>query len=236
MVGRRSFRREARRLGAGGALALALMLGASAPALASEEPRLVMVEHSPAMIEALEGKGYDVGFVGEHYEAGVYVDDIGEARLRAEGYKIGETLEDEGNWLARKARDRRRRPPPRRSPALVAKNGLTKSAKAKGAVEHPGRDRDHARRTRSRTTPGASSTSRRTTRRTTATSGPVLSLSYAGPDGVFRPAVNLSNSARPTLPTRTTTTAFCLTATTAASSRGPAAARAARPSASRATS
>ena len=67
---------------------------------------MVMVEHSPAMIEALEGKGYDVGFVGEHYEAGVYVDDAGEARLRAEGYRIGETVEDEEHVARPQGRDR----------------------------------------------------------------------------------------------------------------------------------
>src|SRR5688572_3522265 len=103
MVGRRSFRLQARRLGAGGVLGLALLLGGSTQAQADSEQRMVMVEHSPAMIEALESKGFDVGFVGEHYEAGVYVDDAGEARLRAEGYKIGETVEDDNTWLARKA-------------------------------------------------------------------------------------------------------------------------------------
>ena len=40
-----------------------------------DEQRMVMVTGSPAAIEALEGKGYDVGFVGELTEAGVYVDD-----------------------------------------------------------------------------------------------------------------------------------------------------------------
>src|SRR5690349_11804568 len=79
-----------------------LMLGASAPAFADEQ-RMVMVTGSPAAIEALEGKGYDVGFVGELNEAGVYVDDAAEARLRAEGYTIGQTVEDESTRLAVKA-------------------------------------------------------------------------------------------------------------------------------------
>ena len=184
MVGRRSFRREARSLGAGGALALALMLGASAPALASEEPRLVMVEHSPAMIEALEGKGFDVGFVGEHYEAGVYVDDIGEARLRAEGYKIGETLEDEGSWLARKAQIAETTAAEALS-GLVAKNGLSKSAKAKGAVELPG-ETVIMRSYTFTNYAGRFLYAEAHNKATTAASGPVLSLSYAGPDGVFR--------------------------------------------------
>ena len=115
-----------------------LMLGASAPALAQDEQRMVMVTGSPAMIEALEGKGYDVGFVGELNEAGVYVDDADEARLRAEGYTIGQTVEDASTRLAVKAADRRRPPRARQLAAEVAKNGLTKSAKAKGAVNVPG--------------------------------------------------------------------------------------------------
>ena len=62
-----------------------------------------MVEHSPFMIEQLEKQGYDVGFIGEKYEAAVYMDDAQEAKLRADGYKIGETVEDHTTWLARKA-------------------------------------------------------------------------------------------------------------------------------------
>ena len=96
-----------------------------------------MVEHSPAMIEALEDKGYDVGYVGEHYEAGVYLDDAGEARLRAEGYKIGETVEDDDTWLARKA-EIAATTAREALAAEVAQSGLTESAKAKGAVTVPG--------------------------------------------------------------------------------------------------
>ena len=56
-------------------LGAAVVLGFSAPgALADEGQRLVMVEHSPFMIQQLESKGYDVGFIGEKYEAAVYVD------------------------------------------------------------------------------------------------------------------------------------------------------------------
>ena len=66
-----------------------------------------MVTGSPAMIQALEAKGYDVGYVGELNEAGVYVDAACEARLRAEGYAIGQTVEDESTRLARKAQTRR---------------------------------------------------------------------------------------------------------------------------------
>ena len=85
-------------------LGAAIVLGISAPAaLSDDSQRLVMVEHSPFMIEQLEKQGYDVGFVGEKYEAAVYVDDAEEAKLRADGYKIGETVEDDNTWLARKA-------------------------------------------------------------------------------------------------------------------------------------
>src|SRR3954466_11803027 len=84
-------------------LGAAIVLGIGAPAALSDESRMVMVTGSPAAIEALEGKGYDVGFVGELNEAGVYVDDASEARLRAEGYTIGQTVEDESTRLAVKA-------------------------------------------------------------------------------------------------------------------------------------
>ena len=103
-----------------------------------------MVEHSPAMIEALEDKGYDVGFVGEHNEAGVYVDDAGEARLRAEGYKIGETVEDDDDLARPQGRDReddrargarRRGRPPRPH----------RGGQGQGRGRAAGRGRDHAR-------------------------------------------------------------------------------------------
>ena len=51
-------------------MGLALVLGGSTQAQADSGQRMVMVEHSPAMIEALESKGYDVGFVGEHLRSG----------------------------------------------------------------------------------------------------------------------------------------------------------------------
>ena len=67
-------------------LGAAIVLGISAPAALSDDgQRLVMVEHSPFMIEQLEQQGYDVGFIGEKYEAAVYVDNAAEAKLRAAG-------------------------------------------------------------------------------------------------------------------------------------------------------
>jgi hypothetical protein len=113
-----------------------LMLGASAPALAGE-PRMVMVESTPAMIEQLEKQGYDVAFVGEPYEAGVYVDDASEAKLRALGYKIGVTVEDESTRLAVKAQYAAAAEGEALA-ANVARSGLTKANKAKGAVNVPG--------------------------------------------------------------------------------------------------
>src|SRR4051795_287138 len=81
-------------------LGAAIVLGIGAPAALSDEQRMVMVTGSPSAIEALEGKGYDVGFVGELNEAGVYVNDAEELRLRADGYKIGDTVEDASTRLA----------------------------------------------------------------------------------------------------------------------------------------
>ena len=57
-------------------LGAAIVLGIGAPAALSDDgQRLIMVEHSPFMIEQLEKQGYDVGFIGEKYEAAVFVDD-----------------------------------------------------------------------------------------------------------------------------------------------------------------
>src|ERR1700754_5185617 len=105
-----------------------LMLGASAPAFAQDDTRMVMVTGSPAMIEALEGKGYDVAFVGELNEAGVYVDANSEGILRTEGYKIGQTVEDASTRLAVKAQMADQAEGEALA-AEVAAKGLTKSAK-----------------------------------------------------------------------------------------------------------
>ena len=80
------------------------MLVGSAQALAAEgEKRLVMVTaNTEEAIQALE-KSYDVGYVGDHTEAAVYMDDQEEALLRAAGYKIGEVVHDNADYLDRKA-------------------------------------------------------------------------------------------------------------------------------------
>ena len=116
-----------------------LMLFGSGKALAADadDQRLVMVENSPFMIEQLEKNGYDVGFVGEKYEAAVYLDDASEAKLRADGYTIGQTIEDATTWQARRAQIAETTE--REGLASeVARNGLTAAAKAKGAVATPG--------------------------------------------------------------------------------------------------
>src|SRR5688572_22119962 len=98
-MGGRGFRR-----GLGVALAGVMALGA-VPAFAAdgEAPRLVKVTAaSDALIHALEEE-FDVGYIADHAEAAVYVTDAEEAKLRTLGYTIGDTVEDEGTWEARRA-------------------------------------------------------------------------------------------------------------------------------------
>ena len=54
-------------------VAAALLIGGTAQAYAQDGQRLVMVYNTPAQIAALEGQGYDVGYVGEKNEAAVYL-------------------------------------------------------------------------------------------------------------------------------------------------------------------
>ncbi|HEX6026315.1 MAG TPA: M14 family zinc carboxypeptidase [Solirubrobacter sp.] len=172
------------------------MLGLGAPAaLADDGQRLVMVEHSPAMIEALEQKGFDVGFVGEKTEAAVYLTVAQEAKLRAEGYRIGEVLEDARTHQARLAEISATK----NREALAAE--FARSGLPRAGVERNGK--------KVVTVPGDTVIQRAYTfsnyagrflyveahnKLHTDTQGPAMSMSYAGPDGVFRPSVNLSNS------------------------------------------
>src|SRR5690242_15382111 len=121
------------------ALAVALALGVgAAQASAQDGLRLQKVyADDPAMINALETQGYDVGYVGERTEAAVYLDDHSEALLRAQGYRIGEVVANEDDFLARRAEINATTAAEARA-AEVAKNGLSQSAKAKGAVNVPG--------------------------------------------------------------------------------------------------
>src|SRR4051794_39991671 len=126
-----------RRLVGTSLVAAALLMGGNAQAFAQDGQRLVMVYNTEEQISALENRGYDVGYVGEKTEAAVYLDDESEALLRAQGYKIGAVVADDADFGARQAEIAK----VDEGQALageVAKNGLTKSAKAKGAVNVPG--------------------------------------------------------------------------------------------------
>ena len=97
-MGGRGFRR-----GLGVALAGVMALSAVPAFAADEAPRLVKVTApTDEMIHELE-ESYDVGYLADHTEAAVYVTDTEEAELRALGYTIGDTVEDESTWEARKA-------------------------------------------------------------------------------------------------------------------------------------
>ena len=63
----------------------ALLIAATAQANAQDGQRLVMVNGSEAQIAALENQGYDVGYIGEHTEAAVYLNAQEENMLRAQG-------------------------------------------------------------------------------------------------------------------------------------------------------
>jgi hypothetical protein len=177
-------------------LGAALVLGFSAPAALSDEgQRLIMVEHSPAMIEALEGKGYDVGFIGEKYEAAVYLTVAQEARLRAEGYRIGDVVEDHSSFLARKAEIAATT----RSEALAgefARAGIPRAGvvrDGKRIVPEPGKTVIQRAYTFSNYA-GRFLYVEAHNKDHTDTAGPAMSFAYAGPDGVYRPSYNMSNS------------------------------------------
>ena len=168
-----------------------LMMGTSATAFAQDDTRMVMVTGTPAMIEALEGKGYDVGFVGELNEAGVYVDDAGEALLRAEGYTIG--ADGRGRELApRRQGADRGDDRGRGAGGRGRRNGLSKSAKAKGAVNVPGNVVIQRAYTFTNYA-GRFLYVEAHNKLHTDTTGPAMSFTYTGPNGTSQ-VYNLSNS------------------------------------------
>jgi hypothetical protein len=118
MVARGSVGHEARRLGLGALLALALMMlagvGQAAPQVADESERRLMLVTADIRdeIDQLQSK-YDVGYIGEPTEAAVYVNADEEGVLRAEGYKIGEVIADRSTWEEIAATDARERWPGR---------------------------------------------------------------------------------------------------------------------------
>jgi hypothetical protein len=164
------------------------LLALPAVALAQDADwRLVMVTADTAeQIQQLEAR-YDVGYVGERTEAAVYVDDESEARLRAEGYTIGATIQDQDDWLARKAEiaatDEREALAER-----FAENGVPKSGvvvKGKRIVPIPGNTVIMNAYTFTNYA-GRFLYVEAHNKQVTANGGPTLTMSYAGTDGVFK--------------------------------------------------
>src|SRR4051794_28711015 len=115
----------------------ALLIGGTAQANAQDGQRLVMVYNSQEQIQSLEKQGYDVGYVGEPTEAAVFLTSEQEGLLRAQGYKIGEVVADDETAQQRRV-EINRTTEAEALAAEVATNGLSKAAKAKGAVNVPG--------------------------------------------------------------------------------------------------
>ncbi|MDA0163250.1 M14 family zinc carboxypeptidase [Solirubrobacter ginsenosidimutans] len=177
-------------------LALASPLGASqAFAQLPDDAgrRLVMVTADTRdEIDQLQSK-YDVGYVGEPTEAAVYLNDAEEGVLRAEGYTIGETIADRNTWLARKAEIAATDEAERKA-REYAVEGAPAAGKAKGAVAPPG-ETVIMRAYTFTNYAGKFLYVEAHNKATTPTTGPVLTMAYAGPDGVFRTGVNINNSA-----------------------------------------
>ena len=170
-------------------LAAMLALGASTPALAQDEAkRLIKVTHpSEEAIHELEST-YDVGYVGDHTEAAVYLSAAEEGVLRARGYTIGDVVEDQGTWEARKAE--------------IAATDASEALAAEFAQD----GRGHGQAARRGPAPGQTVIMRAYTFTNYAgrflyveahnkghepnVTGPALQLSYAGPDGVYTNPVN----------------------------------------------
>src|SRR4051795_7187808 len=176
-------------------LAAALVLGAGvAQAQAQDEQRLVMVHNdNPAQSEALENDGvYDVGYIAADTEAAVYLDSTGEALLRAQGFTIGQVVSTQADYENRRAEIAQTNADEALA-ADVAKNGLTKSAKAKGAVNVPG----HVVIQRAYTFTNYAGRFLYVEARNdlhTDTTGPAMSFTYTGPNGVSQ-VYSMSNNA-----------------------------------------
>ncbi|MDA0170279.1 M14 family zinc carboxypeptidase [Solirubrobacter taibaiensis] len=171
-------------------LAAALALGASGPAYAQDtEKRLIKVTHpSEEAIHALE-ETHDVGYVGDHTEAAVYLDASEEGVLRAQGYTIGEVVEDASTWEARKAEIAATTESEARA-AEFAEEGVDTS-KLRGAVPPVG----ETVVMRSYTFTNYAGRflyveAHNKGHEPNNTGGPALQLSYAGPDGQFTTPVN----------------------------------------------
>ena len=181
-MGGRGFRR-----GLGVALAGVMALSAVPAFAADEAPRLVKVTApTDEMIHELE-ESYDVGYLADHTEAAVYVTDTEEAKLRALGYTIGDTVEDESTWEARKAEIAATKAA-EAAAAEFAEDGVSKSAR--GAVPPPG-ETVVMRAYTFTNYAGRFLYVEAHNKANTTTGGPTQALSYAGPDGVYQPAVNM---------------------------------------------
>jgi len=170
------------------ALAGVMALGAG-PAFAvdGEAPRLVKVTaQSDEHLHALEAD-FDVGYVTDHAEAAVYVTGAQEAQLRALGYEIGDTIEDESTWEARKA-EIAAVTAAEEAAAEFAENGVDKSKRA--AVPTPG-ETVIMRAYTFTNYAGRFLYVEAHNKANTTNSGPTQALSYAGTDGEFQPAVNM---------------------------------------------
>ena len=130
-------------------LGAAIVLGIGAPAALSDDgQRLIMVEHSPFMIEQLEKQGYDVGFIGEKYEAAVYHGHgrRGEAARRtATSSARSSRTTTRGTPARPRSRRRPRARPWRASSRARASRRPASSATARRSSRCPGQHRDHAR-------------------------------------------------------------------------------------------
>ena len=166
-------------------LAAVLLLVGGSQAFADENGRrlIIVTADTPSKIQQLESN-YDVGYVGEPTEAAVYLDSDEEALLRAQGYELGEVVEDQKTWLDRRAeidatteRERLAKEFAQRGSAvskgkrIVAIPGEVVIMRAYTFTNYAGRflyveahDKNH-----------------------TTTTGPALQMAYSGTDGVFRP-------------------------------------------------
>ena len=145
----------------------------------------------PAQIEALEKQGYDVGYIAEDTDAAVYLDNRARRCCGPRATRSAEVVSDEADYENRRA-EIARRPSREALAAEVAKNGLTKSAKAKGAVNCP----VHVVIQRAYTFTNYAGRFLYVEARNdlhTDTTGPAMSFTYTGPNGTSA-AINLSNS------------------------------------------
>ena len=124
-------------------------------------------------------------------EAAVYLDDFAEAQLRADGYKIGDVVADEHNFEERKA-EIAATTAAEALAAEVAANGLTKTAKAQGAVNVPGKVVIQRSYTFSNYA-GRFLYVEAHNKDHTDTAGPAMSFTYTGPNGTSQ-VYSLSNS------------------------------------------